>query len=147
MAAKRTKIRVYLSLIAGISTLLFAFLVWQSQPGYKIVPGYGVIEKAYRNQQSGLMVEVTGQVVRILLDDTDDLQHQRFVIRLQNGQALLVIHNIVSGDPVPVSINQEVTVRGQYSWTEPGGMINWTRRDYSIERRHGWIEHQGRKYD
>lgn len=147
MAAKRTKTKFYAALITGISTLLFAFLAWQSQPGYKLEPGYGVVEQAYRNQQSGVMVEVTGRVVRILIDDTDDLQVQKFVIRLQNGRSVLVFYNFHSGDPVPVSINHEVIVRGEYSWTESGGLIQWTRRDYSTERRHGWIEHLGRKYD
>ena len=147
MAARQSKNRYYAALITGIATILFAFWAWQSQPGYKIEPGYGVVERAYLNKQSGLMVDVSGQVVRILLDDKYDVQNQKFVMRMQNGQSLLVIHNINFGDPIPITINQEVKVRGEYSWTERGGLINWTGRDYSIERRHGWIEHQGHKYD
>jgi len=147
MLARGTKTRLFAALITGISTLLFASWAWQSMPGYKIEPGYGAVEKAYLNQQSGAMVEVSGQVTRILTDDKDDLQHQKFVIRLQNGQSLLVVHNTVDAEQVPIVIHNEVTVRGEYSWTEPGGLIHWTRRDHSAERRHGWIEYQGRKYD
>jgi len=105
------------------------------------------VQKAYLNQQSGLMVEVIGKVVRILSDNKDDLQHQKFIIRLQNGQNLQVTHNIVAAEKVPVSISHEVTVRGEYSWTEPGGLIQWTRYDNGAQRRHGWIEYQGQKYD
>ena len=139
--------RLTAALIIGISILLFASWAWWSVPGYKIEPGYGAVEKAYHNQQSGAMVEVSGQVIRILTDDKDDLQHQKFVIRLQNGQNLLVVHSIVDAEQVPISIHHEVTVRGEYTWTEPGGLIHWTRRDHSAKRRHGWIEHQGRKYN
>jgi len=141
------KTRLYAGVITGIFLLLFAAWAWQSVPGYKMEPGIGAVEKAYHSQQSGLMVEVTGEIVRILSDDKSDLQNQKFVIRLQNGQVLLVTHDISVAETVPVSINHEVTVRGEYSWTEPGGLIHWTHRDYSVNRRHGWIEHQGQKYD
>lgn len=147
MLAKVTKTRLFAALITGIFILLFASWAWHSVPGYRIEPGYGVVAKAYLNQQSGGMVEVSGQVIRILTDDKEDLQRQKFVIRMQNGQSLLVIHSIVDAEQVPISIHNEVTVRGEYSWTEPGGLIHRTHRDHSAKRRHGWIEHQGQKYD
>jgi hypothetical protein len=147
MLARGMKTRLYAALITGIFTLLFAVWAWQSVPGYNIELGFGAVEKAYHSQQSGLMVEVTGKIIRILSDDKDDLQNQKFVIRLQNGQVLLVTHDISVAETAPVSINHEVTVRGEYSWTVTGGLIHWTHRDYSAKRRHGWIEHQGEKYD
>jgi hypothetical protein len=147
MLARGKKTGLYVALITGISTLLFVSQAWHSVPGYNVESGFGPVQKAYLNQQSGLMVEVLGKVVRILSDDKDDLQHQKFIIRLQNGQNLLVTQNIVAAEKAPVSINHEVTVRGEYSWTEPGGLIQWTRYDSSAQRRHGWIEHQGQKYD
>jgi hypothetical protein len=147
MLARGTKTGLYVALITGISTLLFVSWAWHFVPGYKMESGFGPVQKACLNQQSGLMVEVLGKAVRILSDDRDDLQHQKFIIRLQNGQNLLITHNIVTAEKAPVLINHEVTVRGEYSWTEPGGLIHWTRYDNSAQRRHGWIEYQGQKYD
>lgn len=147
MPARKTKTRLLAALIAGTSILLIAWWAWQSVPGYNIESGYGVIEKAYVNQQSEVMVEVSGQITRLLTDNKEDLQNQKFVIRLPNGQSLLVFHNIIDAEQVPISIHDEVTVRGEYFWTEPGGMVLGTRRDNSAERRHGWIMHQGKKYD
>lgn len=130
-----------------IGILLFVWWSWQSVPGYKITPGYWAVEKAFVNRQSGMMVEVDGRVVRILASKQDGLNHQNFVIRMLNGQSVLVSHSISAAGQIPISINDEVTVRGEYQWTEPGGTIHWTHRDFSFQRRHGWVEHQGKEYD
>jgi len=145
--AKRLKTRLYASLITGISLLFFAWWVWQSVPGYSVERGFAEVENAYINQQSGMMVEVAGRVVRIISYDKEDLQHQKFYIRLVNGQTLLVAHDLTLADKVPLSVSHEVIVRGEYSWTEPGGQIYRTHHDTNSARRHGWIEHQDKKYD
>ena len=142
---KITKVLVFS--ITTFTMLLLAWWSWQSVPGYKIEPGFWAVEKAFLNQQSGMMVEVDGKVVRILTADQEGSHHQNFVIRMRNGQSVLVSHSIAAAHRVPISIDDEVTVRGEYQWTEPGGAIHWTHRDFSPERRHGWIEHQGKKYD
>ena len=62
------------------------------------------------------------------------------------GQSLLVIHDKrVAGD-VPLAIDDAVTVRGQYKWSETGGGVENTHHDQSIERRHGFVEHEGKRY-
>jgi hypothetical protein len=120
---------------------------WQFLPGYQVEPGFATVQDAFRDHQSGMMVEVSGNVVRILRDDKDDRRNQKFIIRLTNGQSLLVIHDQVAGERVPVAINDSVLVRGEYRWSETGGTVHFTRRDHSLHRLHGWIEHQGRRYD
>jgi hypothetical protein len=147
MRERGKKTQVFVALITVLSVTLFALWSWQSKPGYNIEPGFRAVEKAYLKQRSGMMVEVSGPIVRILTADPDVAERQKFVVRLQNGQSVLVVHDIRESEKVPVSINDEVTVRGEYVWTEPGGIIQWTRHDSSLERRHGWIEHQGIKYD
>ena len=105
------------------------------------------MENAFINRQTNLMAEVTGRVVRIISDDTNGAKHQRFVIQLVNGQNILVAHNIGYADRVPVSLYEPVTVRGQYSWSETGGLMHWTHHDVSLSRLHGWIDHQGIRYE
>ncbi len=43
---------------------------------------------AFENQQSNLQIEGDGIVSKILPDDTNGSQHQRFILRLTNGQTL-----------------------------------------------------------
>jgi len=147
MRSRGNKTKIYIILSAGFLALLFSWYMWQSVPGYNIEPGFRTVEKAYINQQSGVMAEVSGRVVRVLVDGQSETEQQKFVIRLQNGQNILVGHNIRVSEKVPVEVNDAVTVRGEYTWSEPGGMIQWTSRDPGMERRHGWVEHRGKIYD
>lgn len=147
MAAKKKRTRLYLTAITVIAALIGVALFWQSRPGYQIVPGFMTVQDAYRYHQTGMMAEVTGTVARILAVDKDDPRNQKFIMRLTNGQSLLVLHDQVSGDRVPIKVDDTVLVRGEYQWTETGGTLRFTQRDYSPRRMHGWIEHQGRRYD
>lgn len=63
------------------------------------------------------------------------------------GQVLLVTHKSDPDEPVPVDIGDKVLVRGEYRFSETGGSINWTQRDYSARRRHGWIELDGKRWE
>lgn len=119
---------------------------WHSLPGYDVEPGVHVVEKAFYAKQSGLMVEVDGEVVRAMRPVEGNRGHQEFQMRMPNGQLILVVHEHGSGDPVPIGGGDTVTVRGQYQWTESGGLIRGTHRDSSMERRHGWIELKGERY-
>jgi hypothetical protein len=129
-------------IVAGI------VLYWHDQPGarYEVEVGFAPLEQAFHDQRSEFMTEVSGTVVRILSADRNQPQLQQFVIRLENGQSLLVVHDkSVAGD-VPLAIDDAVTVRGQYKWSETGGTVENTHHDPSIERRHGFLEHKGKRY-
>ena len=123
MSIKGPRSKLITLSLTAVALLLVAGWIWQSQPGYIIESGVWPVEKAWIEHRSGQMVEVQGSVVRILTDDQDEPANQKFVIRLKNGQSLLVVHNIAKAGKVPVGINHEVTVRGEYLWTEPGGTI------------------------
>jgi len=58
----------------------------------------------------------------------------------------MVMHSLRYSERVPVAINDEVIIRGEYLWTEPGGVIHSTHWDTGIGKRHGWINHQGTVY-
>jgi len=147
MRLRGKKTAVLVTLLTGLSVLVFLNWARESKPGFNIEHGYLAVEKAYLNQQSGKIVEVSGRVVRILLGQHDDPGLQKFVLQMRNGQNILVTHNIFLSEEVPIATGDEVMVRGEYTWTEPGGAVNWTNRDHTAAQRHGWIEHQGIKYD
>ena len=147
MHVKGKKLGVFVTSFIILSALIVAWWTWQPSPGYIIEPGFLTVEKAYLNQQSGMMVEVTGEVVRVLRENRDNQRQQQFVVRLRNGQNLLVSHAITASGMVQAGVGDEVIARGEYRWTETGGSIQWTHRDDSSRRRHGWIEHKGKRYD
>ena len=144
---KKRNTRRTLVISAVVVAVIALVLVWQSRPGYHIEPGMNTVHDAYRYRQTGMMAEVTGTVARILLDDRAEPELQKFVIRLKNGQTILVVHNQKIGERVPVAVNDTVLVRGEYQWSETGGTLRHTQRDYTPRRRHGWIDHKGERYD
>lgn len=144
--SRKKKLGWYLAAIAVLAVLASGAWWWQSRPGYEVESGFAIVEHAFRVRQSGIMTEVTGTVVRILLDDKDDLRNQKFVIRLPNDQSVLVVHDQKAGGRVPVSVGDTVLVRGEYMWTETGGTFRNTQRDFSPRRLHGWIDHEGDRY-
>lgn len=106
-----------------------------------------VVEQLFRDRRSGVMVSVVAEVMKLLPDDRDGAEHQRFLVRLDSGRTLLVAHNTDLADPVPLAEHDTVTIRGQYEWTEKGGTLHWTHHDPDGRHEDGWIEHLGVRYE
>lgn len=134
----------------SILSLVLACSVWFS-PGLREAFGLSLddaslISQAYSDRVSNIMVE-TEAVVRALKPNLDDIErHQNFVIELENGHQLEVLHNLDLARGVPVKPGAIIRLRGEYDWTPRGGVIHWTHNDPAGEREGGWIEYQGRKY-
>jgi len=106
-----------------------------------------IILEAYQNRRSGFFVESTGLVERILNDDLKGARHQRFIVRLANGQTLLIAHNIDIAKRIKdIKIGDRIYFRGQYEWNDKGGLIHWTHRDPGGLKQGGWIEHNAQRY-
>lgn len=147
MNKKGTSSVIPTALILGTSASLMAGWSWHSIPGYEIEPGNHVVARAFSANQTGLMVEVTGTVVRLIVDDASVDGLQWFQMRTPSGQRLMVAHDNGLNSPIPLSPRDEVTVRGGYEWTESGGTVRNTERDHSLKRLHGWVDHKGKRYD
>lgn len=52
------------------------------------------LKQAYESRQSDIQVQGQGEVIKIPADDTDGAKHQRFILRLDNRQIMLLFHNI-----------------------------------------------------
>jgi hypothetical protein len=116
-------------------------------PGIKISPNDAAIARAFENRLSNIQVQGQGRVTQVLEDDNDGSRHQRFIIRLDSGQTLLIAHNI---DLAPrldaLSPGDTIEFNGEYEWNPKGGVIHWTHHD--PEKRHpgGWLKYNGQTF-
>ena len=105
------------------------------------------LESAFANRISNLQVEGQGTVVKILADDSDGSRHQRFIVRLDSGQTLLVSHNIDLARRIgSLRAGDTVVFYGEYEWNPKGGVIHWTHHDPQGRHPAGWIKHDGQTY-
>ena len=143
---------------------LVAFTILASLTGYHPVPspaapalgaplsamaesGDGAFARAYRSRTSDIQLTGSGTVVRVLPDDTRGSRHQRFIVRLDSGQSLLIAHNIDLAPRVPsLKKGDRVRFSGEYEWNKKGGTMHWTHHDPRGVHEAGWIEHNGQKY-
>lgn len=104
-------------------------------------------ERLYEARRSGVVLEGSGTVERVLADDLDGSRHQRLILRLDSGHTLLVSHNIDLAPRVAdVERGDELSFRGQYEWNDRGGVVHWTHHDPQGRRPGGWLRHRGRTY-
>ena len=107
-----------------------------------------VLARAFEQRQNDLQVRGQGVVVKVLSDDNKGSRHQRFILKLDNNQTLLVAHNIDLA-PRVANLRSGDTVEffGEYEWTERGGVIHWTHHDPGGRHVGGWLKHQGKTYE
>ncbi len=127
---------------------------WQSKAD---VSGGQQVLNAYQSQLSNVIVEdVVRVVARLLPDDIDGSRHQRFIVRMASGHTVLVVHNIdlaprVSGlregDTPSEWPCHRVSIKGEYEWSDRGGIIHWTHKDPRSAHEDGWIEPKGVRYE
>ena len=98
-------------------------------------------------RRSGAQLTTSGVVTRILADDRDGSRHQRFILRLDGGDTLLIAHNI---DLAPrlegLAVGDRVRASGEFAWNPRGGTLHWTHRDPQGRHVPGYIEWRGRRY-
>ncbi len=105
------------------------------------------IANAFKRRASDVQVQGAGVVQKVLEDDDEGSRHQRFVVRLDSGQTVLIAHNIDLA-PRVASLREgdSVAFYGEYEWNPKGGVIHWTHRDPGGRHVDGWIEHDSRRY-
>ena len=110
----------------------------------------GGIGDLFRSGTTDTMVTVTASVKKILPDDNDGHRHQRIIMRLSTGATLLLAHNIDLAERIPCDEGDVLTMRGEYEWSEQGGVIHWTHHNPAGRNgRHapGWIDYDGVRYE
>jgi hypothetical protein len=106
-----------------------------------------VIEYAFTCMESNMEITQKGIITSVLPIDNVGLRHQRFLIKLANGQTLMIVQNIDLAPLIPnPQVGEELIFHGEYEWNEHGGVIHWTHHDPDGEHVSGWLEYQGKRY-
>jgi hypothetical protein len=109
--------------------------------------GAAALAEAQARHSSKVELEIAGIVTKVLPDDRQGLRHQRFIVRLANGQTLLVAHNIDEAPRVAgLQAGDRLRVHGEYIWNAKGGLLHWTHRDQRGHHPDGWIRRDGQTY-
>lgn len=88
------------------------------------------IATAFKNQRSNVQVQGKGIVARLLSDDNEGSRHQKFIIKLANGQSVLVAHNIDLAPRIDdLKTGESIEYNGEYEWNEKGGVLHWMHAD------------------
>lgn len=137
----------YIGVIAAAALMIMLLDTPSTPPAHTdSVTHSADIPALFAERRSGVWVDVTGHVTRILADDREGSAHQRFIITVNGGHTLLIAHNIDVAPRVPVAPNDRISARGRYEWTPRGGVLHWTHHDPDGDSAGGWIEHKGQRY-
>ena len=104
------------------------------------------IEQAFESKSSDVQVTGKGMVVKLLVDDTQGEQHQKFLVKINATQVLLFAHNIDLAARIPLKVGDEITFSGVYVYNPKGGVLHWTHHDPSGHHPAGWVILDGQKY-
>ncbi|WP_082783636.1 DUF3465 domain-containing protein [Snodgrassella sp. CFCC 13594] len=109
--------------------------------------GNNEVAEAYAQQRSDVPVRGEGEVVKVLKDDNEGDRHQRFILRLADGQTILVAHNIdLAPKLTGLQAGDQVSFQGEYVYNPQGGVLHWTHHDPQGRHDGGWLQYQGRTY-
>lgn len=106
------------------------------------------INDAYKAQKSDVQVKGKGQVIAVLADDLKGARHQKFILDIDNGQTILIAHNIDLAPRIEnLKVGDYIQFYGEYEWNKKGGVVHWTHKDPNHSHIDGWLKFQGKKYD
>lgn len=121
---------------------------WKPKGGSAIdaQSGETKILTAFKNRKSDVMVEGEAVVHKNLNDDTVGDKHQKMILKLASGHTILLAHNIDLAPRVPADEGDKIEFKGEYEYSEQGGVLHWTHDDPGKRHADGWIRHDGRTY-
>lgn len=102
------------------------------------------VQSAYKNKDSNVQVKGAGKVIKIYNNNS---ALQTFTVRLNDSHIVTVYHDIVAGNAInQLNEGDEIKFCGEYRYTSLGGEVHYTWRDETKKHVHGWIKHNGIKY-
>lgn len=108
----------------------------------------GAIDEAFSARRNLPLVQGNGAVVRLLKDDTNGSQHQKFLLKVSDNITILIAHNIDLAPRVAnIQVGDMLEFKGEYIYTPKGGTVHWTHKDPRGHHEGGWLKHNGNVYE
>jgi len=85
-------------------------------------------------------------VVKLLPDDTNGLEHQKWIVRLSNGSTMQAVYNLDMCERVQLKLGDVISMGGEFIWTKGGGLLHWLHFDPRERRQDGFVEVNGKVY-
>jgi hypothetical protein len=105
------------------------------------------LQAAFDKKQSNIWLVGSGEVIKILPDDNKGSRHQRFIVKVNLTQTVLIAHNIDLAERLAnLQRGDMIQFYGEYEWNEKGGVIHWTHHDPAGKKAGGWIKHNNITY-
>ena len=117
--------------------------------GPRPVTGANLVCGYHDAQQSHREVTVSGTVVRILGTRIGPSgTHEGFLLKFETdcGLTVRVETNTDITGPMPISVGEHVTLKGEYEYYPIGGVIHWTHHDPRFRHEAGYVEADGKIY-
>ena len=140
----RVNRRALLRVAAAAIAAAVAALVAHYEAAERGPPAAAAIQWSPALDEQWVQTAVT--VYRLLPDDNEGSRHQRMLGRTDDGHSLLVVHNIDLAPRVPAREGDRLELRGQFEWTDKGGLVHWTHHDPRGRHAGGYIDFEGRRY-
>lgn len=117
------------------------------QSGQPATGGDAKIVAAVNSKRRLDFVEGSGMVVtKLLPDDRNGLEHQKWVVRLSNGATMQAVYNLDMCEYIPLKVGDVVSMGGQFIWTNQGALLHWLHYDPRQNRPDGYVEVNGKVY-
>ncbi len=105
------------------------------------------IVSAFLSKTSDIQVKGKGTVVKLLADDLKGSKHQKFLVRYNQEQTLLISHNIDLAPRInTLKVGDTIEFYGEYVYNKKGGIIHWTHHDPGGRHPDGWLRHKNKLY-
>lgn len=85
-------------------------------------------------------------VVENLQDDRRGLPHQKWTVRLANGNLVMGVYNIRGVPKIPLQPGDVISMGGEYIYDRGGGLLHWLHEDDHGRRPNGYVELRGVRY-
>ncbi len=106
-----------------------------------------IFQDAFARRISDIPVEGEGKISKLLPDDTSGIRHQKMIVVLNSGQSILLAHNIdLAGKIDPIQLGDIIAFKGEYVWSEKGGLVHWTHHDPKGHHVAGWLKYNEKIY-
>lgn len=105
------------------------------------------IVTAYKQKRNDIQVTGEGTIVKLLSDDLQGSRHQRFLVKVNAQQTLLISHNIDLAPRInSLQAGEKIKFHGEYVWNKKGGIIHWTHHDPGGRHQDGWLRYKNKLY-